>query len=199
MSTHSKPTQRNTTKNSTRLMIPVIGLERPEDSANAGKFDGKIKCRTNPTDASSTTYKIGMAYFKDGTPEEWLLYKNRMKRCLDCQGATAGPSKFSLARRLLMGRTLADFNNSASLRTTETRENYLQCINAVTLALQEQKIWMRCFLKKPADWDIKRYVARMVEINKYLPQFPPKVIGKNSEKLPDNELLELLEFGIPLK
>ena len=79
-----------------------------------------------------------------------------------------------------MGRALADFNNSASLRTTETREHYLQCINAVTLgvfpqdALKEQKTWMRRFLKKPADWDIKKYVARVVEINKYLPQFPPQ-------------------------
>ena len=58
---------------------------------------------------------------------------------------------------------------------------------------------MRRFLKKPADWDIKQYVARVVEINEYLPRFPPKVIGGNSEKLPDKKLLELLEFGIPLK
>ena len=58
---------------------------------------------------------------------------------------------------------------------------------------------MRRFLKKPADWDIKKYAARVVEINEYLPQFPPKIIGRNSEKLPDNKLLELLKFGIPLK
>ena len=184
MSTHSKPIQRNTTKNGPRLVMPAIGLERPEDSADAGKFDEKIKCRTNPTDASSTTYEIGMDYFKDGTPEEWLLYKNQLTRCLDSQGATAGPSKFSLARRLLMGRALADFNNSASLRTTETREHYLQCIHAVTLgvfpqdALKEQKTWMRRFLKKPADWDIKKYVARVVEINEYLPQFPPRSLAE---------------------
>ena len=121
-----------------------------------------------------------MAYFKDRTPEEWIIYKNQLTRCLDGQGATAGPSKFALARRLLMGRALADFNNSASLRTTETREHYLQCINAVTLgvfpqeSLKEQKTWMRRFLKKPTDWDIKQYIARVVEINEYLPQFPPQ-------------------------
>ena len=69
-----------------------------------------------------------------------------------------------------MGRALADFNNSASLRTTETREHYLQCINAVTLgvfpqdALKEQKTWMRRFLKKPADWDIKQCIASQVSV-----------------------------------
>ena len=69
MSKHSKPMDRKTTKNGTCLVMPAIGLERPQDSADAGKFDKKIKCQTNPTNASSTTYKIGMAYFKDGTPE----------------------------------------------------------------------------------------------------------------------------------
>ena len=123
MLTHSKPMERKTTKNRTRLVMPAIRLKIPEDSANAGKFDEKIKCRTNPTDASSTTYENEMAYFKDG-----LLYKNRLTRCLDGQGATSGPSKFALARKLLMGRALAIFNNPASLRTTETREHYLQQI-----------------------------------------------------------------------
>ena len=82
------------------------------------------------------------------------MYKNQLMRWLDGKSATAWPHKFALAKRLLMGRALADFNNAASLSTTETREHYLQCIHAVTLgvfpqdALKEQKTWMRCFLKK---------------------------------------------------
>ena len=76
MSTHSKPVKKNTTKNGTCRVMPAIGLERSEDLTDAGKFDKKIKCQTNPTNASSTTYKMGMAYFKEGTPEEWFLYKN---------------------------------------------------------------------------------------------------------------------------
>ena len=125
MLTHSKSMDKPTTRNSTRLVTPAIGLERSEKYSNAGKFNKKIKCRTNPSNASSTTYKIGMVCFMDGTPEEWCLYKNQLTRCLDRQGATAGPAKFALASRLLMGRALADFNNAASLRTTETREHYL--------------------------------------------------------------------------
>ena len=104
-----------------------------------------------------------------------------------------------------MGRALAEFNSAVMVRITETREHYLQCLQAVTVsmfpqdALKEQKTWMRRFLKKPADWDIKKYVARVVEINDYLVQFPPKTAGADPEKLPEDELLELLEFGIPLR
>ena len=58
---------------------------------------------------------------------------------------------------------------------------------------------MRRFMKKPHDMSIKEYVARAVEINNYLLQFPPSVPTGNSKKLTNNKLLELLEFGIPLK
>ena len=134
MSTHSKPADKNTTRSGTRLVTPAIGLDRP-DETEAGKFDEKVKCRTNPGDASSTTYEIGMTYFKEGSPEEWLVWKNRLMRCLEGQGATAGPSSFLLTRRLLMGRALAEFNSTAMVRTTETRENYLQCLQAVTVSM----------------------------------------------------------------
>ena len=58
---------------------------------------------------------------------------------------------------------------------------------------------MRRFLKKPAEMGIKEYIARVVEINDYLSQFPPSVQLGNSEKLPNNKLLELLKLRTPLK
>ena len=67
------------TRNGTRLATPAIaGLERSEKYSNVGKFGKKKKCRTNPTNTSSTTYKIGMVYVKDGTPEEWIMYRALM-------------------------------------------------------------------------------------------------------------------------
>ena len=45
-------------------------------------------------------------------------------------------------------------------------------------------------------WD---YIARVLEINDYLEEFPPVTTGRNATKLPDNKLLDLLEFGIPIK
>ena len=119
--------------------------------------------------------------------------------------AMARPVKFSLSRQLLMGRALANFNNAASLQIAEIMEHYLQCIHAVTLgvfpqdALKEQKTWIQLFMKKPADMKIKEYVARVVKIKDYIPQFPPAVPLGISKKLPNKKLLKLPELRIPLK
>ena len=43
------------------------------------------------------------------------------------------------------------------------------------------------------------YIARVIEINNYLAEFPPTIVGRNATKLPDDKLLNLLEFRIPIK
>ena len=203
--THSQPSERTTAKNGTRLLKPAIGLARPSKSEENKTHDEKIKCRTNPADAESTTYEIPMSYFRDGTPEEWLLFKKKLTRCMSGQNATGGPTKYALARRLLAGRALADFNHAATLHANETVQNYTRCIAAVTLgvfpqkALQDQKRWMRRFLKKPREMPVREYIARVIEINDYLEEFPPTTVGGDATKLPEDELLDLLEFGIPIK
>ena len=58
---------------------------------------------------------------------------------------------------------------------------------------------MRRFLKKPRDMPVQDYIARMIEINNYLEEFLPVIAGGNATKLPFNKLLDLLEFGIPIK
>ena len=70
----SRLAKRVTEKRSTRLLKPAIGLKRPE-KGDEGKHGEKIKCRTNPNDADSTTYEIPMAYFRERTPKEWLIFK----------------------------------------------------------------------------------------------------------------------------
>ena len=201
----SKQGERTTTRHGTRLLKPAIGLSRPEVLEESKSPDEKIKCRTTPNDANSTTYDINMSYFRDGTPEEWLLFKKKLTRCMDGQNATAGLTKYALARRLLAGRALADFNHTATLHGGETLPNYRKCIAAVTLgvfpqkALQDQKRWMRRFLKKPREMQVRDYIARVIEINDYLEEFPPTTVNGNATKLPDDELLDLLEFRIPIK
>ena len=111
--THSRQIERMTAKNRTRLLKPAIGLKRM-DRGDKGKHGEKIKCRTNRNNADSTTYKIPMAYFRDIAPEEWLLFKKKLTWCMTGQNATGGATKFALARRLLSGRALADFNHAAT-------------------------------------------------------------------------------------
>ena len=93
----------------------------------------KNKYCTNPGEADSTTYKIPMAYFRDGTPKEWLLFKKNLTRCITGHNVTSGPTKYALARRLLSGRAMADFNHAATANGKESLAYYKRCINAVTL------------------------------------------------------------------
>ena len=46
---------------------------------------------------------------------------------------------------------------------------------------------------------VQEYIARVIKINNYLKEFLPTIVGRNATKLPDDELLDLLECGIPIK
>ena len=54
------------------------------------------------------------------------------------------------------------------------------------------------FLRNPADMIAKDYIAQVCRINSYLTAFPTEP-GREATKLPTDELLDLLEFGVPLK
>ena len=84
-------------KNGTRLLKLTIGLKRPE-KGDEGKHEEKTKCCTNPGDVDSNTYKITMAYFRARTPKEWILFKNKLTRCMTGQNTTGGETKYALAR-----------------------------------------------------------------------------------------------------
>ena len=200
--TQSKPQERSTTRNGIKLIKPPIGLERPKQES--GKYSEKIKCRTNPADASSTTYEIPMEYFKEGTPEEWLIFQDKLGRCITGQNATSGVAKFALTRRLLDGQAKTAFENAARVQNAHTNATFQACLMAVTedvfppKSLLNQKRYMRRFLRKPVEMTAKDYIARVCEINSYLTAFPTEP-GRQATKLPTDELLDLLEFGVPLR
>ena len=143
-----------------------------------------------------------MVYFKEGTPEEWLIWMDRLGRCITGQNATSGVSKFSLARRLLDGAAKTAFENAAQLQGASTNAAFQVCLHAVTKdvfprkALLNQKRFMRRFMRKPQDLRAKDYIARVCEINSYLTLFPTDS-EREATKLPTDELLDLLEFGFP--
>ena len=46
---------------------------------------------------------------------------------------------------------------------------------------------------------VPEHIAQVIKINNYLEEFLPTMLGGNATKLPDNELLDLLDFGTPTK
>ena len=105
-----------------------------------------------------------------------------------------------MARRLLKGEPLQQFEWKAETIGNETVLNFNECLRAVcesvfpVSALKHQKRYMRRVLRKPKDMTMKAYYARFQELNRYLERFPPFAAR---QKLPNDEVLEHMEFAIP--
>ena len=57
-----------------------------------------IKCSSNPTDSTSTTYDLLIPMFKDKNPKEWLKWVKNAKRVTKGQNITTAPTHFALAK-----------------------------------------------------------------------------------------------------
>ena len=65
----------NNNRSRDKLPIPLKA-----EVKNYKKEDcGVIKCCSNPTDSSSTTYDLWILIFKDGHPKEWLNWVKNVK------------------------------------------------------------------------------------------------------------------------
>ena len=190
----------STKSSSRRQIVPIVSLQRPEKKELVKGDYATLKCKTSPSLPNSATYELPIPYFKNGSPEDFLKWKRNVEKAISGQGATDGPGKYTLTRRLLDGDALTAFNLKAEEFPSETNNNFLLVVEALTehvfpiKALQIQKRYMRRFLRKPRDMKTREYVSRVCEINEMLVHFP----GADQEsKLPQDELLDLLEFGMP--
>ncbi len=97
---------------------------------------------------------------------------------------------------------LAKFNKSTATHGSETNEHFEQCLQDLTTyvfpknALKMQKCYMNHYMRKPREMSTRDYVARVNELNDYLTKFPP-INGNPPSKMPDEQLLDILEYGVP--
>ena len=92
-----------------RILVPPIPLERPEKKKLDKSDYASFKLRNNPAEADSTQYEVTIKYFQTGSPEELLEFIRDIKRVIEGQNLTTGPTQFSLMRRMLRGDALAAF------------------------------------------------------------------------------------------
>ena len=102
---------------------------------------------------------------------------------------------------LLKGDALRVYENFIHGLPQDTPETaYEDSIKALAVhvfpirALRLQKQYMRRFLRKPMAMTTREFVTRVQQINDYLEYFPPFA---DEQKLPEDELLDILEFSIP--
>ena len=111
--THSKHTSKEVSASHTRYIVPIIGLNRPENTLSKGEYTVLI-CRTDPTDETSSSYDLPIPYFSTGTPEEWLRFVRNLSKVFVGQNLTIGPQQYACIRRLLDGNSLIVFELSTA-------------------------------------------------------------------------------------
>ena len=199
----SKLTGASDDKPKKRVVEPVIPLVRSETKdLKKGEYV-VIKCRIRPNDNDSPTYDLPIPYFGTGSAEEFLSWKDNLKKAIKGQDVNDGPGKFAMARRLLRGDALTAFNNAALKHASETGASYNATIKSLTAhvfplkALQQQKRYMRRFMRKPRELKVQEFVCRVGELNEFLLEFPTATPGAIPTKLPEDEIMDILEFSVP--
>lgn len=185
-------------------MEPPIALDRPV-KRELEKGDYLVyKLRNDPSDPTSAGYDLTIPYFRDGTPEQFLRFRKNLLKVFAGQNVTDGPGMFTIGRRLMDGDALSEFENFVTAeQLTQTVSNFNRAMEAVAKhvfpaqAAKLQKRYLRRFVRKPFTMNVRKFVARIQEINNYLPFFPPQVPGEPIQKLDDDEVIDLMEFGVP--
>ncbi len=200
MTGFSKPTNGDNRTHTRTFAPPPITLERPTPPELKKGTYVTVKLRSVPTEDNSQTYDLNIGIFRSGTPEAFLEFRKDVEKAVIGQNITTGPGSYAMARRLLSGDALAVFNARATTTGNETTANFKLVMDALAThvfpqrALRMQKRYMRRYMRKPKNISTREYIARVNEINGYLEDFPP--FGAN-QKLPTDEVLDLLEFGVP--
>jgi hypothetical protein len=185
-------------------MEPPIALERPvKKELEKGDYL-TYKLRNDPADPQSPGYELTIPYFRDGTPEQFLRFKKNLNKVFNGQNVTDGPGMFTIGRRLMDGDALSHFENFVTAEAlTQTVNNFNKAMEAVgrhvfpAQAAKLQKRYLRRFVRKPIGMTSRMFVARVQELNNYLPFFPEQVPGEPIQKLDDDEIIDLMEFGVP--
>jgi hypothetical protein len=184
-------------------MSPPIPLCRTEE-VKANQDDLlKFKLYSNPNDKDGASYEIKVKIFRTGTPEEYIKTVIALKKVLRGQDIVTGQEQYAMARRLFDGEALTAFNNASTTIGAETIQHLDEVLKKVAGSVfplrsyANQKQAMRRFMRKPRELKIREYVERILELNEYLVYFPTKDGEAEATKLPNEEILDILVFGIP--
>ena len=112
-----------------------------------------IKCHNTPANNDSGSYEINLPYY-GGSPEEWLVWKEKLLKALYGQGISTGPLWYTFAERHLTGDTKSTFNQAALDIGLYTVDNFNKVLAEMTkhtflgYAFHQQRRYLRGHLGK---------------------------------------------------
>ena len=145
-------------------VLPLLPETLPRtDKAHKAKYiTMELKCQATGGRSSTGTYKKSIAYFEEGTPQEWIDTQRDILEVWTQNNVTTPADRIALVRAVLRGETLTTFEASiVDSRTQEdgtpaalTMEMVDKALTEVTTtifphhALHIQEQWMRKTMKK---------------------------------------------------
>ena len=197
--------QKKPSTHPSKLVKPIIPLARPENNElDALEYIDHTRHNT-PGDTTSGKYVIKIPRFDSGTPEEWIIFVDLVQKSLVGQNVTTGPPIYDCMERVLKGDAKAEFLQQANLVGTRTVANFTTVMATMTVhvfptyAYRDQRRYMQRYLKKPHDMKVRSFTTRLIQLNTYLPYFPPDRPGQLVSSLPEDDIKEILYHAMPNK
>ena len=190
-------------KTSVSLVNPIIPYERPKDKELKKGDCVNLKCHVVPADTNSNTYEIHVPYFGTGSPEEWLIFLDRLWKGITGQNASTGPARFEQCERSLKGDALMVYRLKVADINARTNAEFENVLSSMTEhifpvhAYREQKRYMRYNLKKPTDVCVRDFVSRVQELNSYLAKFPAEAPNVGAVSLGEDEVKDIIFRALP--
>lgn len=185
----------------TTFFAPPIPFVR-EEIKQASKVNAiTLKLKVTPTNNDSSTYELTVPFFSDGTGQAALDVRANLLKIFTGQNITTGPDQCRIVRAILKGDALNAFNQKMTDLGSETTNNCATALKEVVTnalpkkALLKQKRAMRKHFRFQAGMTIKGYVARFIELNDLLAQFPDNF--SDEQKINNEELLDIMMSGLP--
>ena len=154
-----------------------------------------IKCHKTPGDNDSVSYEINLPNYGEGSPEEWLVWKDKLLKALDGQRISMG---YTFTERLQTGDTKATSNRVALGIGIRTIDNINKVLAEMTkhafsaYVFCKQKRYLRRHLDKPRSMIPYSFITTFQELNAYLEKFPSDTEGQETAPLPADEIMDII-------
>ena len=135
------------------------------------------------------SYEINLPYYGGGSPEVWLVWKDKLLKALDAQGICVGIQRYTFTERLLTGDAKATFNQAALDIGVYTVDNFNKVLAEMVkqafpaYAFREQNRHLHRHLIKLKSMSLCGFIRRLQELNAYLVEPPYGIEGQETAPL----------------
>lgn len=192
------------------LPPPPIPLSyRSSGRSKRGSAGIKLKLQSEPNNpANASQYGFFMKFLTplDTDPETYCNWVIDLKKVITGQNIAGGPARYRLARDLLQGRHLFDFNAYAQELGAETIPHFEECIRRLGLQIfpkqsKTRQIFAMRNAVKPERVSIRDFFGRFKDIEAKMQEVEPLGLNEDDWKdilvraMPEDYISRMFEGG----